>query len=684
MRCHVVRAGTVLALAAASAHPLAQQSQGEPQVFRSGVQLIEVDVRVFDRGGRFIPDLGREDFTILENGVEQKIEAVSLHGIAASADVGDSAAPPTAATQVWIFFFDTNHLVPGAGFDRAKQAVTEFLKAGFRAGHIGGILVDGRIVNNRLSSVREELVSAVAAIKPNSDARTRQIELTREWPRLQDEREAILIANDDAEALRRAIQRACSDDADACRQLTPDLQIRSKARRFLSELEQATRGTLNDINALASGLAKVPGPKTIVLLSDGFVTERMEGVVQQVSGQMARAGGRLYAIDVRGLNRGRGAGIIDQPAVDNTSAPAQFDARADGPNSLAVDTGGLMIRNENNIGRALETVAADANTYYVLAYRPTDQSFDGKFRMIDVRVNRPGVRVRARRGYLALEPSRLLVPRPLTAPDPQRAAAAGESPAGPPAVEPVEPLPSPMVGKLVEGTTASDPTHVRLRPDAAERLRQLAGDEKTQSGALAEKGWAAYERGDVETAVGAFEEAAKAPDVRPWVLYALGLSKAALADPGGAAAAWERVRDAAPGFNAVYIDLADAYLQLSESAKALEVLREGSRRWPADPEFHNAIGVIHVRRGALDEGIAAFTRAAGAAPDEPLAYFNLGRAYQMRHARDTRYVASQRRWISPENDRRQAIEHYKRYLQLGGPYSTQASEAISMLEWAKR
>jgi tetratricopeptide (TPR) repeat protein len=241
-----------------------------------------------------------------------------------------------------------------------------------------------------------------------------------------------------------------------------------------------------------------------------------------------------------------------------------------------------------------------------------------------------------------------------------------------------------VVGKLVEGTTASDPTHVRLRPDEAERLRQLAGDEKTQSGALAEKGWAAYERGDVETAVVAFEEAAKAPDVRPWVLYALGLSRAALANPGGAAAAWERVREAAPGFSAVYIDLADAYLQLSESAKALEVLREGSRRWPADPEFHNAIGVIHVRRGALDEGIAAFTRAAGAAPEEPLAYFNLGRAYQMRHARDTRYVASQRRWISPENDRRQAIEHYKRYLQLGGPYSTQATEAISMLEWAKR
>ncbi len=150
-----------------------------------------------------------------------------------------------------------------------------------------------------------------------------------------------------------------------------------------------------------------------------------------------------------------------------------------------------------------------------------------------------------------------------------------------------------------------------------------------------------------------------------------------------AAATWERVKKAAPEFSAVYIDLADAYLQQSDSARALQVLREGSARWPSDPEFHNAIGVIHVRRGALDDGIDAFNRAAVVAPDEPLAYFNLGRAYQLRFSRDTRYVASQRRWIAPDGDRQKAIEFYQMYLKLGGPYATQAADAIRTLEWAK-
>jgi tetratricopeptide (TPR) repeat protein len=157
----------------------------------------------------------------------------------------------------------------------------------------------------------------------------------------------------------------------------------------------------------------------------------------------------------------------------------------------------------------------------------------------------------------------------------------------------------------------------------------------------------------------------------------------ALGRPNEAAAAWERVRQAAPEFDAVYIDLADAYLQQSEESKALSVLRDGNRRWPSDPEFFNAIGVIHVRRGALDEGITAFTRAAEVAPNEPLAYFNLGRAYHMRFTRDTRYVASQRRWVSPEPDRKKAIEYYQQYLKLGGPYVTQAQDAIRLLEWAK-
>jgi VWFA-related protein len=403
-------------------------SRADQPVFRAGVQVIEVDVRVFDRNGRFVADLARDDFEVLEKGVPQRLQTVYLVGEMRPGLISGAApeeirpglisstvpVPVPASRQTWIFVFDLNHLAPGASFERARKAVEEYIRDRFQDGDLGGIVAGTKMVNNRLTSVREELVAGVRTIKPASDARSRHMELTREWPRILDEHEAIRIANNDKEAIDRAVIRACSEDQSACGNVPPDLQLREKARRLQGQIERATMETLVAINALASGLAKMPGPKTIVLLTDGFVTQDIETTLRQVVGQTARAGARIYAIDVRGLNRGRGAGIIDQAqVVDEAGAPAQFEMGEDGPNSLAIDTGGLMIRNENNIGRALERVAADANRYYILGYQPEDADFDGTFRPIDVRVKREGVRVRARRGYLALETSKMLVPQPI-------------------------------------------------------------------------------------------------------------------------------------------------------------------------------------------------------------------------------------------------------------------------------
>src|SRR5690606_35891129 len=128
----------------------------------------------------------------------------------------------------------------------------------------------------------------------------------------------------------------------------------------------------------------------------------------------------------------------------------------DGPNSVAVDTGGLMIRNENNIGRALDRVAEDAGRYYVLAYQPANPNFDGKYRPIQVRVKRDGLRVRARRGYLALPPARMTVPKPLPPSAPKkdeevRAATESEPAAtAPPAETPIPPVETlPATGTVV-------------------------------------------------------------------------------------------------------------------------------------------------------------------------------------------------------------------------------------------
>jgi VWFA-related protein len=419
-----LRASIFIALAL-----LAQQAQ-QPPVFRTDVQVVEVDARVFDRAGRFVTTLTRDDFEILEDGVPQTIVAMTLVGAPGTAAPGapetvaplprldrpttDNRQPATGSRQTWIFFFDLPHLTPGGGFDRARKAVEEFIDTRFREGDLAGVIAGDKMVNNRLTSVRAELLQAVRSVKPLTDKRSRDVELRREIPRFRDEQEAMEVARENREVIQRVFQRACEDGE--CAPFVVE-QIREKGRRFAREAQTAAITTLNTVNGLASGLAKIPGPKTIVFLSDGFVADTQEATLRTIVGQTARAGARVYAIDARGLGRGMNSASIDAVgAPGSDSAPPAFDALEDGVNSLAVDTGGMMIRNENNIGRALDTIAADTNTYYVLGYQPVNTSFDGKYRKIEIRVKRDGLRVRARQGYLALEPSKMLIPQPIKPP----------------------------------------------------------------------------------------------------------------------------------------------------------------------------------------------------------------------------------------------------------------------------
>ena len=705
MRIQVVLSIALAVLVAAI--PAAQQPAQAP-TFKAATQVVELDVRVFDKDGKFLTGLTPADFEVIEDGAAQKVQTFFFVDDPGRASIGastvPSSAPPSPAPpgprprQTWIFFFDLNHLTPGGGYDRARKAVEDFVRDRFQDGDLGGVLAGDKMINNRLTSVRQELLDAVKQVKPSGDARSRMTELTREWPRLLDEEEAVRIARNEREPLQRAVGRACSDDPDACRAAPPDMQVRAKAQRLQQMIHLASGQTMMALNGLASGLAKMPGPKTLVFLSDGFVTQDIETTLRTVVGQTGRAGARIYAIDVRGLSRGSNAGIIDQAQAEDSFGPAaKFDSVADGPNSLAVDTGGLMIRNENNIGRALETIAGDANRYYVLGFQPANTTWDGKFRAVQVRVKRDGVRVRARKGYLALEPARMTLPQPIASPakDPETAAprppaevaAATEPPTAlaalPATIAPVPVAPAAANVPTAPAAPEAGAPAIRVRPDADRLVKELSADDSASADAHAAEGWSAYQRGDLEAAVGPLTTAAAQPGVRPWVLYALGLTQSGLERPREALATWERLRAAAPTFERVYLDLAATHASLADLTSALAVLRAAEVRWPNDPEIHNAIGVVHFRRGALDDAIGALTRATVVAPDDPLAHLNLGRAYELRFTRSQRYVTSQRRWIANESDRRKGAEHYQAYIKIGGPFVNAATEGLQRLEWSK-
>jgi tetratricopeptide (TPR) repeat protein len=429
----------------------------------------------------------------------------------------------------------------------------------------------------------------------------------------------------------------------------------------------------------------MPGPKTIVFLSEGFVILDMENALRDATGIANRAGAHFYTIDARGLGRGRGSSIIDQKtAVDSAGAFGSFDAQEDGTNALAVDTGGIAIRNENNIGRALDEIQQDAATYYVIGYTPSNQTFDGKFRRIDVMVTRSDLKVRARRGYLALEPAKLI--KPVAVASTPKESTATNEPARkgedvPAAASAPPPAPAAPAGPTVADAlrTAID-THglvqeLRKSSESAERIAP------TKANDLAGKGWDAYSRGDLEHAAVYLGQAAESSEGHPWVRYALGLADLALARYPAAVENWERVRHDVPEFEPVYFNLADGYMLQKDDESALKVLRDAQGRWPNDDEVWNATGILEIRRRSIDAAITAFTRATAVAPADSLGYFNLAKAYQMRAAQSQRFDSAMQKWVGGESDNKKAADNYTKYIQIGGPYVQQAKEALQLLNW---
>jgi len=122
-----------------------------------------------------------------------------------------------------------------------------------------------------------------------------------------------------------------------------------------------------------------------------------------------RANASFYPIDPRGLAvfdeaivpaAGVGVGINANPTVPPAEDRARLDARNTSLRTLAEATDGIAVVNTNDLARGLRRVADDLGSYYLLGYYSSGK-LDGRFHAITVRVKRPGVQVRARRGYLA-------------------------------------------------------------------------------------------------------------------------------------------------------------------------------------------------------------------------------------------------------------------------------------------
>ena len=592
-------------------------------------------------------------------------------------------------SRVIVFVFDESHL-SADGYKRARTAVESFLKDVTASADVIGVVSSGTMLNNKIDSDKAALLKAMSGMKGPNLSRFNEM---RTWPRILDETESNAIARSDRETLNRAVLRACSEQPADCQSLGGDepvrQQVEAKARQIASEAQRDAERSLATIQTLANGLGRLPGTKNVVVFSDGFFTGELNARLKDVVTLAARNNVRFSTMDTRGLNRDpRSQNFMSaspmQAAGDLT--PLTTDNNSDVLSSLAIDTGSEMFMNRNDLRPAVDIVARQAGTYYVLGYAPT-RVMDGNYHNITVHVTRPGLTVRARKGYIATSSG-----------DPALASTAVERSVGntagssggttsgssaQPTATSSPTLPAADVAPAAPATTA------RFRPNAGGNVSSLTrvmpdsggpSDVKT----LADTGWDAYALGDVIVAREKLGAAVATGKAAPWVSYALGFATYATGQYDAAATAWESVRARVPEFMPVYFDLADAFISLGRSGDALNVLRDAARRWPVEPEPQNALGTLLVRRGSYDDAIDVLTHITTAKPVDSLGFFNLGRAYQLRYLRLQQNVASARLPAPSaigEEDRQRALTAYRHYLTLGGPFENEAKNAIATLDW---
>jgi hypothetical protein len=211
----------------------------------------------------------------------------------------------------------------------------------------------------------------------------------------------------------------------------PDLDREERAFR--------ARSVMATVRKLADFMAGVRGRrKAVLLIGEGVDYDIFEAVgqlgstassvIQDTHDAIAaatRGNVSLYTIDPRGLASGTEdligvSSTLDDQGVGSSSIMSEQRRAQDSLRVLAANTGGFAAVNRNDMDTAFDRIVAENSSYYMLGFYATNPRRDGRFRKLEVRVKRPGLRVRSRSGYYEARGR---------APAPAAAAAGGLTPA---------------------------------------------------------------------------------------------------------------------------------------------------------------------------------------------------------------------------------------------------------------
>ena len=434
---------TIASLAAGSPAP---QAPGQVPVFTTEVQLITVDAVVLNKLGRPVAGLTKDDFVVTEDG--RPVEIVSFETFVqdlSAEPYEDEDAPPVIATnapgeraggRAFAVLIDDLGIAPERSED-ARRAVQSFLETGVRPGDevVIGTSSGDAWWSGRIPAGREDLLAVAARARGKFEERFSFNQMT--------DYEAYRIANYEdspsnalgspgavsgfasgaatsgpealpsgAGGVRERVRKRW-ENAMLCMGPACDAMLRGRAQQLDAARRTRTHATLDTVRRGLEALRPIHGRKSLILVSQGFLNDSQDSRQRAVTALSREANTAVYFIDVRGLaampgsgtgsaaDPGPGPGVVMETVLADRGAVAfeQSVLESTGSEGLASDTGGFSVRNTNDLGAGAARVASESRVFYLLGFNAPEGKPAQAWRKLQVTTKRPGLEVRARKGY---------------------------------------------------------------------------------------------------------------------------------------------------------------------------------------------------------------------------------------------------------------------------------------------
>jgi VWFA-related protein len=418
---------------------LAQQqepakTQSNAEVLRTNTELVQTGVSVFDKQGRFVDGLTKQDFELevegrrvpisfFENIIAGTPRDREARDFGSDAPTKQARAPAASVRRrTIVFFIDDRHLsLDSVG--RTRKTLLDFINKQMGQNDLVAIAsASGQIGFLQQFTNNKEVLRA-AAMRLNqipyvvTDYGKNPGSPMTEYMALTIERK------DDSQVFEFYVQDCLKwtlkppGRAQQAARVQCEVEVKNRARQILIQAGTVTSNTYYSLETLLQSAVKMPGSKLAFFISDGFLADtgpRAPIAMQQVTrivDEARRAGVVIYTIDARGLISGAldatGNVPFDSGGMLESASLREIPASQDALNALAADTGGRALRNQSYFDQFINDALAETSRYYLIAWRPeTDDEKNAKFKDIKLQiVGRPDLTVRAARGFTNQRPA---------------------------------------------------------------------------------------------------------------------------------------------------------------------------------------------------------------------------------------------------------------------------------------